>query len=130
MTAQFTHANATNQSTTKRNALLGSIKYKMLALKDFEECHVLAGWIRQLFFDMFEQQRGQDKNGHSPEAAGEDFNIPNSEALDTVGDISMALDVDSIIADIPRPAPWELPYTMSNDNILWHNWLLGYQDGG
>ena len=84
---------------------------------------MLAGWIRQLFFDMFDQQRRQDQ------AAGEDY-IANSEVLDTVEDTSMALDIDSIIADIPRPAPWELPYTMSNDNILWHNWLLGYQDGG
>lgn len=130
MTAQFTHANATNHSNSNRNTLLSSIKYKLLALKDFEECHVLAGWIRQLFFDMFDQQRRQDKAGHSPEAQGEDLTISNSETLDTVEETSIALDVDSIIADIPRQAPWDLPYTMSNDNILWHNWLLGYQDGG
>lgn len=129
MTAQFTHANTMNQTTTCRNALLSSIKYKLLALKDFEECHVLASWIRQLFFDMFDQQRRQETD-HSPEALGEDSNTPNPQAIDTVEDSSISLDIDSIIADIPRQAPWELPYTMSNDNTLWHNWLLGYQDGG
>lgn len=49
MTAQYTQARSANLSEVQRTALMQSVKYKMLALKEFEDCHVLAKWIRHLF---------------------------------------------------------------------------------
>ena len=137
MTAQFTQANAPNQTALKKNSLWDSIKYKLLALKEFEDCHILAGWIRQLFLDMFNQQKPQSDAHQSelitdgsecPDGSlpGDALNIPSTEA--SFMPLS-AINSDGIITDASHPATRGIaPSTVERNNTGWNNCLLNYQD--
>ncbi len=144
MTSQFTQANRSDQSPVERTSAMNSIRYKLLALKEFEECHVLAGWIRQLFIDMFNQHERQRNAAPNAEFASADgpreVSVNNCaqslEVLNTetpyVPDTNMAtMDANATIADISHQMMWgHSSASIPSGNTEWNNWLLGYQDGG
>ncbi len=48
--------------------LLQSVKYKILAMKEFEHSHILAHWIRQLFVDALREQPTTHPSMADPES--------------------------------------------------------------
>lgn len=56
MTAEFSQLHSLDLAELERNAHLRMVKYKVLALKEFAKCHVLAGWIRELFLGLLDRQ--------------------------------------------------------------------------
>jgi hypothetical protein len=56
MTAEFAQLPSSDLTEVEKNAHLRMVKYKVLALKEFAKCHVLAGWIRELFLGLLDRQ--------------------------------------------------------------------------
>ncbi|KAM6512095.1 hypothetical protein FALCPG4_017078 [Fusarium falciforme] len=68
MTAQYTQSRSASLTDAQRQSLQQSVKYKLLALKEFQDCHVMSKWIRQLFRDAFEQEQQQEQQSKNPTA--------------------------------------------------------------
>lgn len=56
MTAEFSQLHSPDLPELEKNVHLRMLKYKALALKEFSKCHVLAGWIRELFLGLLDRQ--------------------------------------------------------------------------
>lgn len=56
MTVESTQLTSPDVKELEKDGHLRMIKYKVLALKEFAKCHVLAGWIRELFLGLLDRQ--------------------------------------------------------------------------
>jgi hypothetical protein len=57
MTAQY--AESYSSDTSKSQLLSQKLRISLLGLKQFEQCYILARWIRKLFIDIFENSNHQ-----------------------------------------------------------------------
>lgn len=68
----------------QRQSLLQSVKYKLLALKEFEECYIMAKWIRQLFLDVFDQQKCNSGLAPAPDDGTNESNRMTNSSLRSI----------------------------------------------
>ncbi|KAH8879527.1 hypothetical protein GQ53DRAFT_854621, partial [Thozetella sp. PMI_491] len=130
MTAQYTQSRSSNLSAEQRNTLLQSVKYKLLALKDFESCHVLANWIRQLFMSaLHDQRRYQSQAGTVASQTRRSMAVNSASSINSVDPVARQSPT------MPAPIARTLPDSVSGSqasNIHWDAWPLteelGYPD--
>ena len=151
MTNQYTQSRSSKLSTFQREVLLRSVKYKLLALKEFETCHVTAKWIRDLFLETFRRQesvqeiqkagaRQQENMDHFASSSETHNTYPPSaqNAASTYQECmqNMPQSVDhSMGASIPLQDPTSsFMNNLHINNFSWDEWPLtqdlGYPDMG
>jgi hypothetical protein len=115
MTSQYTQSRKATLSPERKQVLLQSVKYKLLALREFEERYVLAKWIRQLFVDVFDREQPA-ATAQWAAAATADGGVEDVAADRGTGASSTAA-----MENIPDASAPNFPITTDN---IWQNWPL------
>jgi hypothetical protein len=80
MTAEFAQLHSPDLKELEKDGHLRMVKYKVLALKEFAKCHVLAGWIRELFLGLLDR-RSDDTAAYEKSQSARTPQLPDPQRI-------------------------------------------------